>query len=97
MNLWVSTRDGKVEAVAVTQVMVWPGRKLCGIPFVGGRHRRNWLKFEADIIEFARSQGCVDRDGRVLLEGYDTRGGAWLRTLKGTGWEPGYIQMRKAV
>jgi len=86
-QLWASW-DGKLEAVALTQIIHSGPNKLCAIPLLGGKSRDNWLRYESDIAEWAKGQGCV------ALEGYARPG--WLRVLH-SGWRHCWTVIRKDI
>ncbi len=85
MQLWTAWDNGELEAAAVTQIIVYPGRKVAGIPLIGGRKRNDWLVFQPLFEEWARANGCD------ALEGYARPG--WLRVL--TGWRHCWTVIRR--
>lgn len=90
MKLWLSRdQNGRVECCAVTQLIFYPLKVVCEIPFVGGDSMAHWLKFEDVIGTWAKAQGATE------LGGFDCRGGAWLRVLD--GWERQHISIRKVL
>jgi len=60
MQCWVAHEEGKILAVGVTQVLVYPQRKVLGMPFVGAESNtiKAWLEHFATFEEFARSMDC---------------------------------------
>lgn len=86
-QLWASW-DGKIGAVAMTQIIISGDKKLCSIPLLGGKSRANWLHYEPQVCEWAKAQGCV------ALEGYARPG--WLRVLHG-GWRHCWTVIRKDI
>lgn len=87
MQLWVSINDTVFEACLITQIIVYPRIKVAGLIVIGGSGMKNWLKYEATIAAWAKSQGCEE------LEGYARKG--WLRVL--TGWKPCWTLIRKEL
>ena len=81
MQLWVSVYRGTVEAVCVTQINIFPRKKVLGIVFVGGGERDHWMPFGEKIIAWGKEKGCTQVDA------YDARHGAWGRI---TGWKERY-------
>lgn len=74
MVLWISVRDGKPEAAMVTRIIDYPKMRVLSLPYLGGRARQNWLRFEPQIIAYAKANGCQE------LEGYARPG--FRRVLK---------------
>ena len=89
MHLWVSMRDGKIEAACIAQILRFPRKTICGLPFLGGKGMAHWLRFENQMMEWAKSQGATE------FEGYDARAGAWLRKL--TDWSLKYTVIGKKI
>lgn len=73
MQLWTAWQDGELQAAAVTQIVIYPGKKVAAIPLIGGRKRNDWLSFQPQFEEWAKANGCDS------LEGYARPG--WLRVL----------------
>lgn len=78
MLIWVSW-DGelnRVEAAMVTQIHVFPRKRVCGVPYIAGGGLKNWAKkFEEASEHYARSLGCTRmgggfRKGWVRIGGY---------------------------
>jgi hypothetical protein len=87
-TLWGSVNGDKLEAVCVAQILNFPRARVLGLPFIGGRNMVHWLRFEKEITEWAKSQGCTQ------IEGYDARGGAWTRV---TDWKEHYLAIGKEI
>lgn len=62
--LWVSIRDKKIEAIAITEILTYPNRKICSVRALSGENYANWAKFEEQIAAWAKSIGC---DGMEAL------------------------------
>jgi hypothetical protein len=75
MQLWTAWDGLDLEAAAVTQIVIYPGKKVAAIPLIGGSKRNDWLCFQPQFEEWARANGCD------ALEGYARPG--WLRVLTG--------------
>lgn len=73
-QLWVSLRDGVIEAAAVTEITVYPHLKVCRLFLCSGKRREHWLVFEPTVEAWAKSQGC---------EGFEIIGRrGWARVLR---------------
>lgn len=61
MQLWVVHDGGSVLCAAMTEVLVFPRRKVLGLPFLGAKPGsfRHWLFYFDTIKAFAREQGCT--------------------------------------
>lgn len=56
--LWV-VWDGKgLLAAAATKLCTYRGRRICVITSCGGREIGKWIKFIADIEQYAKSEKC---------------------------------------
>src|SRR3990167_9131631 len=77
-QLWVSRRDGKMDAALVGFFTFYPLKCCYALEFIGGVGRKNWLIFEPQISAWAKANGASE------LIGYFRRG--WFRVL--TGWTP---------
>ena len=87
-QLWVAENDQGIVGCAVTQVLVFPRKKVLSITFVAGSDLETWKYHEAMLVKFAKEQGCT------ALEGYARQG--WSRRAP-DGWYPVYTVIRKAV
>lgn len=87
MQLWVSLNDGKPEAAMVTRVVDYPKLRVLSLPFLGGSGMRNWLKFEPQIMAFAKAHGCKEMEGYARL--------GFKRVLK--GWIFSWSFMRRPL
>jgi len=74
MQCWVAHEDGEIVAAAVTEILVYPKRKVLGIPYLGARKQtiRGWKKFDKVLREFAKENDCSawrggGREGWVKL------------------------------
>lgn len=60
MQCWLGHKDGQVFAVGITQILVYPQRKILGVPFVGSKG--NDLEALQDYFqilkEYADAMGC---------------------------------------
>jgi hypothetical protein len=89
MQLWVWTEDYKIVAACVSQVIIYPNKKVCQLPFIAGKMMRNWLDCEQEVTKWAKEQGCTQ------LEGFCRDG--WLRVLMPRNWFKCWITMRKDI
>jgi hypothetical protein len=92
-QLWAWFRDGgqgPVQALAVTDVAIYPGTKICRISICVGDARREWLAAGLAAIEaWARLQGCD------AVEPFCRPG--WKRELQDLGYRERHVLMRKAL
>jgi hypothetical protein len=89
-QLWAWIERGEVSACFVGMVCIRPNRKIYAVPLIGGRGLKAWRRgADGALGAFAKSRGC-DR-----MEGYDVRGGAWLRAL--VGWKKIAIVIRREL
>lgn len=56
--LWVSVRNGKIEALAVTEILQHPQKKMCAVRIMTGEDYANWIGLESGIADWAKSIGC---------------------------------------
>jgi hypothetical protein len=84
-QLWVSARDGVIEAVTVTEILCYPHKKYLHINIVVGHDRANWQRFMREMETFARAKGC---SGIQSL----ARPG-WKRILK--DWDASHVFLEK--
>lgn len=85
MQLWVMP-----NAAAVTQIHVYPRRKVLVIAYLGGSGMSEWIEELMDTMEeYGRAMGCdcVDTYGRK----------GWERVGKARGAESVYTVVRKAL
>lgn len=87
MQLWISIRDDRVECAMVGYFINYDCMRVYSIPFLGGRARENWLRFEPEITAWAKANGASE------FETYARKG--WLRVLK--GWTVSWIHIRKPL
>lgn len=57
-QLWLIYRDEQVQAVIVTSIENYPGKRVVTAPIVCGKDRGDWLHHFAEIEEWARQNGC---------------------------------------
>ena len=88
MLLWLSKRDGGIEACCVTQIINYPLARVLSILLISGSEMENWLRFESDITDYALKQYCT------VMEGYGRMG--WIRVAP-EGWEPVHVLLRKKL
>jgi hypothetical protein len=75
MQLWVMHDGDAILAAFLTQIMVFPRRKVLGIPFLGAKRGtyKRWLGHLDSVKEFAREHGCA------AIRGWGRRG--WEKRL----------------
>lgn len=90
-QLWViSDENYKTHAVAVTEIVQYPAKRIARIIFLGGEGLERWSKLLSDtVIEHAREYGatCVEVIGRK----------GWDRFLKGMGYKTKYYHLVREV
>lgn len=86
MQLWVYAGE-KIEAVAVTQLQVFPKKRVCFFVIVAGRHARNWLSEEKLILNWAKAHGCNS------IEAFARPG--WTKLVK--DYQPIHVVLRKKI
>jgi hypothetical protein len=76
MQLWVARRDDAVVAALVTEIVVYPRRKVCRFVLMGGKdgERDAWLPWLPVLETWARAEGCD------LVEIYGRP--AWARLVR---------------
>jgi hypothetical protein len=89
MQLWVSLNDKDLEAVCVTQIVDYPGMRVCALLLIAGKNRRAWWKFGDVISAWASERGCE------MLEGHARRG--WMPEAEKDGWSEAWITVRKPI
>ena len=85
MQLWVSINEG-IEAIGITEINIYPNKKVCQIFLVSGRNMDNWLHFSKVIEAWAKERGCQS------LECFGRPG--WGKVI---GWERIHIVLRKKL
>lgn len=83
MQLWVYIKDS-IKACMVTQIVNYPGKRVCLILFIGGSHMSEWISFEPFIEQWARENKSDS------IEIYGRPG--WAKVL---GWEQIHVVLRK--
>lgn len=56
--IWIAWDGEQIKAVAVTDLALIEGRKLCTIVACGGSNRAGWINLILPIEEFAKAEGC---------------------------------------
>lgn len=85
MTLWLVVPGPR--ACAVTEITQQKYGKLCQMLVVGGEGMGDWLRFEPEIAEYAREQGCdfIEVAGRK----------GWARVMP--DYEPVYMIYRRTL
>lgn len=85
MQLWVAVGDRECVAAMVTQIIVYPRKKILRVIAIGGRDMKIWMQ-NIDMLEnYALAMGCTE------LEAWTKRG--FLRVLK--DWKMSHIVIKK--
>lgn len=79
MQLWVIYNSQGLLSFCITQIIVYPRKKILSIPFVGGIEMLKWLHLLGEIQRFAKENGCDE------IEGYAREG--WLRVFNKFNFE----------
>lgn len=87
MQLWVWTENTEITACLVTQIVDYPRRRVCQMPFIAGRSMKLWLACESMIAAWAKEHDCTQ------LEGFARKG--WLRVLP--HWRQAWTTIRKDI
>ena len=74
MQLWIITEGEKIIACGVTQIVIYPQKKVCLIVLVSGKDFDRWEHFIKEIRDWARSINCQ------TIETYGRPG--WKKKLK---------------
>lgn len=82
MQLWVVYDNKGILSFCVTQIIIYPRKKVLSMPFVGGVEMLRWLHLTDIIKDFAREKGCD------FAEGYARDG--WIKVLKPFGFKKTY-------
>lgn len=64
MQLWIATRDDTVLAAVVSEITDYPRKRICAVPFIGGKDLRAWFRKMLITIEtWSKEMGCVGMQG----------------------------------
>lgn len=79
MQLWAYGVRASISAVAVTEILNYPRRRVCVVVLTGGECKGAWAEAAGKIEEWAKAQGCdeIRAIGR----------GGWSRAI------PGWVQL----
>ena len=72
----------------VTEIVVYPQKKVLNV-FLGGGELDEILGMHADVIAWAKGQGCE----AITISGRE----GWKRALKSHGWKPLHVTMTKEI
>ena len=92
MHLWASERNGRIEAVCVTQWLPWPTMKALNFVFIGGEKPGHWIEMEDEIAAWAKKEGATELRG---IFSFDRLG--WLRWILRRGWRQCYVVVRRPI
>lgn len=83
-QLWI-TLDPGVKAVGITEIINYPGKKVCNMFLVAGE--LNFIvPFFPEFREWAKEEGCS------TIELYGREG--WQKVLKDSGWKRAGVILR---
>lgn len=82
MLIWVAWDmvSPQIDAVMVTQIVRFPRKTICAVPYIAGRNMRRWArKLQEETEKYARAQGCAQmgggyRKGWARVAGYEVTG-----------------------
>ncbi len=83
-QLWVAYDEGVFKGAVVTNVIVYPQRKLLGMQFCGGEELDTWKpQMLALLRRFARDSGCeaIESTGRP----------GWAKVFKNDGYKATWV------
>ena len=83
-QLWVAYDEGVFKGAVVTNVVVYPQRKLLGMQFCGGEELDAWKpQMLALLKRFARDSGCeaIESTGRP----------GWAKVFKNDGYKATWV------
>ncbi|MET1083306.1 MAG: hypothetical protein ABWY12_09710 [Burkholderiales bacterium] len=87
-QLWAAVEDAQLYAVAVTQILIYPGGESVGVLYLGGVDSERWGDLLTDaLLEYARERNCQ------RLELFGRKG--WERKLP--GWNLVGVWLEKEV
>lgn len=89
MQLWAACDEDKVMAIAITEMVVYPQRKICRFLCATGEHMQEWFNFIDDMETWAVANGC---DGFQA----ECRPG-WEKFLKPKGYAKSHIIVNKEI
>lgn len=89
-DLWVAFDEEKIKAAVVTNIVVYPKRKLLCMSFCGGENMKEWLDPLLTLLrKYALDMGC---DG---LEATARRG--WSKVFKNDGYDGKWVTFELPV
>ena len=89
MQLWAWLEDKKIIACCISQIVNYPQRKVCQLPYIAGSGLRRFLEAEEIIIKWAKMNDCTQ------LEGCARDG--WLRIMQPRNWFKVWVTIRKDI
>lgn len=57
-QLWLVIRDGEILTAVVTEITIYPKKKVLNIAYLAGRDFRSWQDGIDILKDFAKSLGC---------------------------------------
>jgi GNAT superfamily N-acetyltransferase len=57
-QLWAIYKDEELQAVIVTSIENYPGKRVVTAPIVVGKDRGDWMQHFLEIEDWARQNGC---------------------------------------
>ena len=87
MQLWLATDGPEICALAVTELVNYPQRRVCRVLIVTGEDRERWIGYSETISAWAKASGCRG------IEALARPG--WRRTMEALGWQMTHIFLEK--
>jgi hypothetical protein len=89
MQLFVAMRHGVVASFCITQIVIYPRKKILYLLFAAGVDMHEWVQYEQRMTDWAKEQQCdaIEVTGR--------RG--WARVLYARGYKDSYTVVRKEL
>jgi hypothetical protein len=94
MQLWAALDPGEqsansVAAICLTEIVNFPGKRVCRILAGTGERRERWVHFAEEIGDWARLQGCA------AIEAVARPG--WERDFAALGYRKTHVILEKSL
>ena len=60
MQIWTMHDDSKLVGIVVTEILIYPAKRVCYVVLIAGVKFRQWLTFLPDLEQWAREKECKD-------------------------------------
>lgn len=85
MQLWLALDGEDIAALAVTEIVNFPQRRVCRVLIVTGEDHERWIGYSDALAHWAKEQGCK------AIEALARPG--WKRIMQDFGWRMTHVQM----